>query len=65
MSVRTRLNLIETRTDKPRTQTQTWELDKGLRIGTHKWYITPQPTTLQEMKDQLLVEIGRGFEVEM
>jgi len=47
------------------TQTQTWEIDKGLRIGAHKMYVTPQLTTLQEMKDKLMVEIGKGFQVEM
>ena len=51
MVVKIRLNLIETRTGKPRTQAQTWEIDKGLRIGAHKWYRTPQPSTLQEMRD--------------
>ena len=66
MTIKIRMSLIErTVYPKPRTQTQTWEIDKGLRIGAHKWYIIPQSTTLQEMKDTLMVEIGRGFEVEM
>ena len=65
MTVKIRTNLIESRAGRKRTQAQQWELDKGLRIGTHKWHITPQPTTLQEMKDKLLVEIDRGFEVEL
>ena len=65
MAVKIRTNLIESRAGRKRTQAQQWELDKGLRVGAHKWHITPQPTTLQEMKDKLLVEIDRGFEVEM
>jgi hypothetical protein len=65
MAVEIRLNLVETRTGKPRTQAETWQLDKGLRIGAHKWYKTPQPTTLKGMQDKLQVEIDKGFEVEM
>ena len=65
MAVKIRMNLIETRAGREITQAQAWERDKGLRRDAHKWHITPQPKTLQEMKDKLLVEIGRGFEVEM
>jgi hypothetical protein len=65
MAVKIRMNLIESRAGRKITQAQAWEIDKGLRRGAHKWHITPQPKTLQEMKDNLLVEIGRGFEVEM
>ena len=65
MAVKIRTNLIESRAGRKRTQAQAWEVDKGLRMDAHKWHITPQPKTLQEMKATLLVEIGRGFEVEM
>jgi hypothetical protein len=65
MAVKIRMNLVETRTGKPKTQAETWQLDMGLRIGAHKWYKTPQPTTLKGMQDKLQVEIDKGFEVEM
>ena len=65
MAVKIRLNLVETRTGKPKTQAETWQLDMGLRIGAHKWYKTTQPTTLQGMQDKIQVEIDKGFEVEM
>ena len=58
-------NLIETRVGQKTTQAQTWELEKGLRIGAHTWNITPQPKTLQEMKDVLSVEIEKCFIVDM
>ena len=52
MTVKIRMNLIETRAGREITQAQAWERDKGLRRDTHKWHITPQPKTLQEMKDK-------------
>ena len=58
-------NLIETRVGQKTTQAQTWELEKGLRIGAHTWHITSQPKTLQEMKDVLSVEIEKGFILDM
>jgi hypothetical protein len=39
--------------------------EKEIDINRTKWHIRHQPTTLQKNKDKLLVEIGRGFEVEM
>ncbi len=34
-------------------------------VGAHKRHMTPQPKTLAQMRDKLLVEIGKGFMVDM
>lgn len=65
MAVKMHENLIESRVGKKLKQAQKWELGKGLRIGAHKWHVKQQPSTLQEIIRKLIVEIGKGFTVEM
>ncbi len=66
MTVKIRMNLIKSRSGKPMTQAQTWEIDKGLRIGSHKmrWFLLKViPRVYEELQGTILKNsLAREFE---